>query len=750
MDANSYLLINKIRTLKYIFKSILLLMLVSFMFSKNVHAVNVQQSISGNLTQWLLDEEHGYIYVTVLENNKVLFLRTSDLGIEKEFEFSSHSNIEIYNGKLYVLNNEISVIDIESQKIEKIISLENSHYKYDTFTIAENKIFYSKNNSNNIYVYDMSNDTKHIINPIESNMKIKHLHADKENHVLYISNESGTIFAASTLNYQLLTSYNSSIEFKNNKTPFKIIQQGNELFYGTHRINSQDLSISYGTYDYIIDSVKGDYVFTDKGIYDRESSKKIGSFDDYPLSDRYLLDNNNNLFLYEGMGHRIYKAPLDQFISNAFKKDNINLEKEMSIIKNPTRFDKNIYLDLDKEILINQSKLILKDLNTSSDYALESIKNLTNANIINGDEHGNFNPKLHTLRTQAVKVLVESLSLDMSNIPDTPTFKDIPKSHWAYPYVETAYKAGIIKGISNELFGVDELCTREQIVTMFVNSLELTNLEINNAPFNSMLKYKKDVDNISTWAYDAMDFAFYFKLIQGNTSNKLNPKGYLSNQDMAVITERFIKMRKPILQGFAVAPYTQITGRWEYNFTFIKPVKYLHILKILDENGVNILDLKNSQRTYYDFHREYKFADVNMNITYPVLEPLKTYTIQYAFSLRQDNIEPIYAEQKFVLPEHNGYINNIIPLNNSQIQVNFNMSAQENTLRNPSNYNILNQNNEILKIKNITVKPSSIILTLEKPLTEKQRICVSVENIISNANEPQNFLPYTAEILITP
>lgn len=59
----------------------------------------------------------------------------------------------------------------------------------------------------------------------------------------------------------------------------------------------------------------------------------------------------------------------------------------------------------------------------------------------------NFSPLTDITRDQAAVVLSRVFSIPLSR-PDTPTFSDVPKDHWAYPYIEGLYKSGITAGCS--------------------------------------------------------------------------------------------------------------------------------------------------------------------------------------------------------------------------------------------------------------------------------------------------------------
>ncbi len=78
-------------------------------------------------------------------------------------------------------------------------------------------------------------------------------------------------------------------------------------------------------------------------------------------------------------------------------------------------------------------------------------------------------------RAQAATLLARVLKLNTSSPPATPTFGDVPKTHWAYPYVEAMAKAGITSGCqaSPPLFCPDNPVTRAQLVTLAVRGLKL-------------------------------------------------------------------------------------------------------------------------------------------------------------------------------------------------------------------------------------------------------------------------------------
>lgn len=194
----------------------------------------------------------------------------------------------------------------------------------------------------------------------------------------------------------------------------------------------------------------------------------------------------------------------------------------------------------------------IKDIDSCSDYARQSIINLAAKNIISGDDNGHFNPRRAISRAEMIKLLVEALGIDMSDLPDVPTFKDVPKSNWAYPYVEAAYRAGIVNGISNDLFGARQLCTREEMAAMFVRSLSARDtgmaVTLDGSAGFGYVNGLYDKDKISPWAKGYVEYALSSGLMEGVGSGSFNAKGSAERQQAAVLTDRYMS-RSPQLKS---------------------------------------------------------------------------------------------------------------------------------------------------------------------------------------------------------
>jgi S-layer homology domain len=80
-----------------------------------------------------------------------------------------------------------------------------------------------------------------------------------------------------------------------------------------------------------------------------------------------------------------------------------------------------------------------------------------------------FDPQGTLTRSQMAKILVLANNLEGTNDFD---FTDVPKNHWAYPYVQSLAKNKITTGYGDGRFGVSDYLTRAQFAVMMARILD--------------------------------------------------------------------------------------------------------------------------------------------------------------------------------------------------------------------------------------------------------------------------------------
>ncbi len=169
---------------------------------------------------------------------------------------------------------------------------------------------------------------------------------------------------------------------------------------------------------------------------------------------------------------------------------------------------------------------IYSDSSYVSSWALEAVERATQKGFIAGSE-GKFNPKDNITRVEFTKIIVSVLGLDI-NADKVINFTDVEEDKWFYPYINAAYKAGIIKG-SNGEFNPDENITREQMAAIIVRALEIKSMQVNTAI--------NDLGKVSDWAKADVETAIALGLILGD-NNSFDPKAFATREMAAVVAMR--------------------------------------------------------------------------------------------------------------------------------------------------------------------------------------------------------------------
>lgn len=89
-----------------------------------------------------------------------------------------------------------------------------------------------------------------------------------------------------------------------------------------------------------------------------------------------------------------------------------------------------------------------------------------------GDGTAYFLPDNKVTRAQAAKMIVEALGQQPVEHP-TGKFTDVPSHHWAAGYIERAYELGVFGGYANGSFGVNDTLKRSQMAKVVAEALHL-------------------------------------------------------------------------------------------------------------------------------------------------------------------------------------------------------------------------------------------------------------------------------------
>ena len=133
----------------------------------------------------------------------------------------------------------------------------------------------------------------------------------------------------------------------------------------------------------------------------------------------------------------------------------------------------------------------------SVEWAYDAIEYLYEKEIVSGKTKDTFCPNDFVTREEFVKLLVTAFDFSYTN--NSLTFSDVKKDAWYENYVKAAYQNEIVKGKSEECFGVGENITRQDIAVMIMNvvnkkgiALDYINDEASFSDKNQIADYAKE------------------------------------------------------------------------------------------------------------------------------------------------------------------------------------------------------------------------------------------------------------------
>ncbi|MDQ0194716.1 S-layer homology domain-containing protein [Paenibacillus wynnii] len=261
------------------------------------------------MTDWLLDEEAGYIYAISSGDNNLYFIRLSDFKIEKTINIGSNPYSLARDGQFLQVTLSgatlIKTVDLATQDITDTITTIEIPY---SIAASSNHLFYETNNGK-IYKYDKGTGTTSLLfNDYYIHNKIT-LAVDDLSNTLYVgqlSSYGGLMAINAETGEKLSEDIDDSMEIGGPSLSLKHIFIDEQfVYFGGHRFNKNNLIETTGTYtrannDYnylesVILDVSDTYVITTEGVYDKNTYAPLALF---PSNSKFaLLDSNGHAYL---------------------------------------------------------------------------------------------------------------------------------------------------------------------------------------------------------------------------------------------------------------------------------------------------------------------------------------------------------------------------------------------------------------------------------------------------------------------
>ncbi len=178
--------------------------------------------------------------------------------------------------------------------------------------------------------------------------------------------------------------------------------------------------------------------------------------------------------------------------------------------------------------------IVVFDDISNVDWAKEAIESLYYHGIISGTGNNKFDPDAPVKREEFIKMIVNACSVyDETAECD---FSDTNSENWHYTYISSAKKAGLINGTGDNLFGVGNLITRQEIAAILYRAAVLQGItfETQKTDFN-------DFDLIFDYAREAVAYLYANGIINGMDDGSFAPAEQATRAQAATLVYNYIK-----------------------------------------------------------------------------------------------------------------------------------------------------------------------------------------------------------------
>ena len=181
-----------------------------------------------------------------------------------------------------------------------------------------------------------------------------------------------------------------------------------------------------------------------------------------------------------------------------------------------------------------------KDL--SAHWSQKEVEILATRGLIGGVGNGEFQPDRSITRAELTNILVKLAAYDPQSgieikASNTAPFTDVRPGVWYQAVVETAARLGLVSG-SDGKFRPDDPVTREEMATLMLRSM---GAERQSLAENSATMPFKDLQQISSWASEAVNSAWSMGLMQGVSGEYFQPRGTATRAQAAVVVLRVME-----------------------------------------------------------------------------------------------------------------------------------------------------------------------------------------------------------------
>ena len=274
-----------------------------------------------------------------------------------------------------------------------------------------------------------------------------------------------------------------------------------------------------------------------------------------PTNPKVEEDDDVEFYVYPYSGYRIAKVIIDGRYVNVYNHYTFrDVEKKHSIevyfepivdeyIAKPTnpieviQVDEEIPVDEYVEEYINpKANWRFEDVNPESWYA-SSVDFVVDQGLFEGTSETTFAPNMIMNRAMCVTMLYRMAG--KPNVVPNYSFGDLHPRNYFYLPANWAVERGIMEGLTENRFGINEDMTREVLVTALYRMAKLSGRDVSVENRDEVLAKYLDINYSSENVKNAFAWAVNKGIIQGRTEETLVPNGSATRAEVATIMTRY-------------------------------------------------------------------------------------------------------------------------------------------------------------------------------------------------------------------
>lgn len=279
----------------------------------------------------------------------------------------------------------------------------------------------------------------------------------------------------------------------------------------------------YTEYDKLIEKYNTDINIADEAYY--INYKNMNASDKAAVNTKLKSDISNNKVTNMNAFKEKYQNAVNNIKNNAAKNDNFGGGGGGGGSFGGSSGKGDVAAILPEKANPTVEAAEFNDLDSVL-WAKDAIKCLAKNRIVAGYDDNSFRPNKNITREEFVKMLTIAAKIDLNK--SSCNFKDVEQDKWYSQYVNAAFAEGIVLGVSEELFGIGQEITREDMAVIVSRIVKNADSIYDKPKFY-------DDNEISSYAKDAVYMLYYSGKIAGVGDNLFAPKEIVTRAQAAKI-----------------------------------------------------------------------------------------------------------------------------------------------------------------------------------------------------------------------